>query len=179
MSIIAAVWAREILDSRGNPTIEVEVTLESGASGRAAVPSGASTGSREALEMRDHDTARYGGKGVTKAVENVQGELAETIIGMDALQQVAIDNLMIDTDGTAARPITPLDRCTSTSMVGLPRESRISLAITSATVDMIFPPDGLSLTIPNGQGALYIKVAPIIVSRTKSASRFAFSLIIA
>ena len=100
MSTIAAVWAREILDSRGNPTIEVEVTLESGASGRAAVPSGASTGSREALEMRDLDATRYGGKGVTKAVENVQGELAETIIGMDALQQVAIDNLMIDTDGT-------------------------------------------------------------------------------
>ncbi|MFP5259005.1 MAG: phosphopyruvate hydratase [Acidobacteriota bacterium] len=100
MSTIAAVWAREILDSRGNPTVEVEVTLESGASGRAAVPSGASTGSREALEMRDQDASRYGGKGVTKAVENVQGELAETIIGMDALQQVAIDNLMIDTDGT-------------------------------------------------------------------------------
>ncbi|KHK03159.1 phosphopyruvate hydratase [Desulfovibrio sp. TomC] len=100
MSTIAAVWAREILDSRGNPTIEVEVTLESGASGRAAVPSGASTGTREALEMRDLDATRYGGKGVTKAVENVQGELAETIIGMDALQQVAIDNLMIDTDGT-------------------------------------------------------------------------------
>jgi len=100
MSTIAAVWAREILDSRGNPTIEVEVTLESGATGRAAVPSGASTGSREALEMRDQDASRYGGKGVTKAVENVQGELAETIIGMDALQQVAIDNLMIDTDGT-------------------------------------------------------------------------------
>jgi enolase len=100
MSTIAAVWAREILDSRGNPTVEVEVTLESGASGRAAVPSGASTGSREALEMRDQDASRYGGKGVTKAVENVQGELADTIIGMDALQQVAIDNLMMDTDGT-------------------------------------------------------------------------------
>ncbi|QAZ68501.1 phosphopyruvate hydratase [Solidesulfovibrio carbinolicus] len=100
MSTIAAVWAREILDSRGNPTIEVEVTLESGASGRAAVPSGASTGSREALEMRDQDASRYAGKGVTKAVENVQGELADTVIGMDALQQVAIDNLMIDTDGT-------------------------------------------------------------------------------
>jgi len=100
MSTIAAVWSREILDSRGNPTVEVEVTLESGASGRAAVPSGASTGSREALELRDQDASRYGGKGVTKAVEYVQGELAETIIGMDALQQVAIDNLMIDTDGT-------------------------------------------------------------------------------
>jgi len=100
MSTIAAVWAREILDSRGNPTVEVEVTLESGASGRAAVPSGASTGSREALELRDQDASRYGGKGVAKAVENVQGELAEAVIGMDALQQVAIDNLMIDTDGT-------------------------------------------------------------------------------
>ncbi|EHJ47972.1 enolase [Solidesulfovibrio carbinoliphilus subsp. oakridgensis] len=100
MSTIAAVWAREILDSRGNPTVEVEVTLESGATGRAAVPSGASTGSREALELRDQDASRYGGKGVGKAVENVQGELAETVIGMDALQQVAIDNLMIDTDGT-------------------------------------------------------------------------------
>ncbi|MHC1713784.1 MAG: phosphopyruvate hydratase [Solidesulfovibrio sp.] len=100
MSTIAAVWAREILDSRGNPTVEVEVTLESGASGRAAVPSGASTGTREALELRDQDASRYGGKGVTKAVEHVQGELAEMIIGMDALQQVAVDNLMIDTDGT-------------------------------------------------------------------------------
>jgi enolase len=100
MSTIAAVWAREILDSRGNPTVEVEVTLESGATGRAAVPSGASTGSREALELRDQDASRYAGKGVGKAVENVQGELAETVIGMDALQQVAIDNLMIDTDGT-------------------------------------------------------------------------------
>ncbi len=100
MSTIAAVWAREILDSRGNPTVEVEVTLESGASGRAAVPSGASTGSREALELRDGEEGRYGGKGVSKAVENVQGELAETVVGMDATQQVAIDNLMIETDGT-------------------------------------------------------------------------------
>jgi enolase len=78
----------------------VEVTLESGASGRAAVPSGASTGSREALELRDGEEGRYGGKGVSKAVENVQGELAETVVGMDATQQVAIDNLMIETDGT-------------------------------------------------------------------------------
>ncbi len=78
----------------------MEVTLESGASGRAAVPSGASTGSREALELRDGEEGRYGGKGVSKAVENVQGELAETVVGMDATQQVAIDNLMIETDGT-------------------------------------------------------------------------------
>jgi len=100
MSTIAAVWAREILDSRGNPTVEVEVTLESGATGRAAVPSGASTGSREALELRDNDKARYGGKGVTKAVEHVMGEIAEAVVGMEALRQSALDNLLIELDGT-------------------------------------------------------------------------------
>ena len=100
MSTIAAVWAREILDSRGNPTVEVEVTLDSGAVGRAAVPSGASTGTREALELRDGDKDRYEGKGVTRAVENVQGEIAEAVVGMEALRQPALDNLMIELDGT-------------------------------------------------------------------------------
>jgi len=100
MSTIAAVWAREILDSRGNPTVEVEVTLDSGAVGRAAVPSGASTGTREALEMRDGEEDRYGGKGVTRAVENVQGEIAEAVVGMEAMRQTALDNLMIELDGT-------------------------------------------------------------------------------
>ena len=100
MSSIASVYAREILDSRGNPTVEVEVTLESGHSARAAVPSGASTGSREALEMRDGDKSRFGGKGVTKAVDNVNGEIAEAIVGMDVLRQVQIDNTLIDLDGT-------------------------------------------------------------------------------
>ena len=100
MSTIMAVWAREILDSRGNPTIEVEVTLDNGVSGRAAVPSGASTGTREALEMRDGEKDRYGGKGVSKAVENVRGEIAETVVGMSALHQVALDNLLIELDGT-------------------------------------------------------------------------------
>ena len=100
MSSIASVYAREILDSRGNPTVEVEVTLESGHSARAAVPSGASTGSREALEMRDGDKNRFGGKGVTKAVDNVNGEIAEAIVGMDVLRQVQIDNTLIDLDGT-------------------------------------------------------------------------------
>jgi len=100
MSTIVNVWAREILDSRGNPTVEVEVTTESGASGVAAVPSGASTGTREALELRDGDPKRFGGKGVLQAVENVNTEIAENIIGMDALRQVALDNLMIDLDGT-------------------------------------------------------------------------------
>ena len=100
MSSIASVYGREILDSRGNPTVEVEVTLESGHSARAAVPSGASTGSREALEMRDGDKNRFGGKGVTKAVDNVNGEIAEAIVGMDVLRQVQIDNTLIDLDGT-------------------------------------------------------------------------------
>jgi enolase len=100
MSIIAAVWAREILDSRGNPTVEVEVVLESGATGRAAVPSGASTGTREALELRDGDAARYGGKGVNKAIENIMDEIAEEVVGMDALRQIDLDSLMIELDGT-------------------------------------------------------------------------------
>lgn len=100
MSSIASVYGREILDSRGNPTVEVEVTLESGHSARAAVPSGASTGSREALEMRDGDKERFGGKGVTKAVENVNGEIADALLGLDVLHQVQIDNTLIDLDGT-------------------------------------------------------------------------------
>ncbi|WP_027176587.1 phosphopyruvate hydratase [Desulfovibrio aminophilus] len=100
MSTIVAVWAREILDSRGNPTVEVEVTYESGVSGRAAVPSGASTGEREALELRDGDKARFGGKGVTKAVDHIREEIANAVVGMDGLRQVALDNALIDLDGT-------------------------------------------------------------------------------
>ncbi|MDR3358992.1 MAG: phosphopyruvate hydratase [Desulfovibrio sp.] len=100
MSTVATVFGREILDSRGNPTVEVEVTLESGISARAAVPSGASTGTREALEMRDGDKKRYGGKGVTKAVEHVNTEIADAVTGLDALRQVRIDNTLIDLDGT-------------------------------------------------------------------------------
>ncbi len=100
MSNITKIHAREILDSRGNPTLEAEVTLESGAFGRAAVPSGASTGAREALELRDGDKSRYMGKGVTKAVDNVNGEISETLIGMDGQDQQALDNKMIALDGT-------------------------------------------------------------------------------
>jgi len=100
MSTISSIWAREILDSRGNPTVEVEVGLESGIVGRAAVPSGASTGSREAVELRDGDKTRYKGKGVSNAVAHVNGEIAENIVGMDALRQVQIDNALIDLDGT-------------------------------------------------------------------------------
>ncbi len=100
MSTITSIWAREILDSRGNPTVEVEVGLESGIVGRAAVPSGASTGSREAMELRDGDKARYKGKGVSNAVTNVNGEIAEALVGLDVLKQVQIDNTLIDLDGT-------------------------------------------------------------------------------
>lgn len=100
MSIITDVYAREVLDSRGNPTVEVEVTLESGGKGRAIVPSGASTGAYEAVELRDGDKSRYLGKGVLKAVENVNVSIAPEIIGLDAVDQVAIDRKMIEIDGT-------------------------------------------------------------------------------
>lgn len=100
MSIIADVYGREVLDSRGNPTVEVEVILESGASGRALVPSGASTGEYEAVELRDGDKNRYLGKGVLKAVENVNNVIAPALIGLDALDQVLIDKTMIELDGT-------------------------------------------------------------------------------
>ncbi len=100
MSAIVDVIAREILDSRGNPTVEVDIYLEDGARGRAAVPSGASTGAHEAHELRDGDKSRYGGKGVLKAVDAVNGEIAEELIGVDATDQIGIDQLLIDLDGT-------------------------------------------------------------------------------
>ncbi len=100
MTLIAAVLGREILDSRGNPTIEVQVELESGATGVAAVPSGASTGAHEAIELRDKDATRYRGKGVLKAVENVNGPIADALEGQDAVEQRLIDELLLDLDGT-------------------------------------------------------------------------------
>ncbi len=100
MSSIVDIVAREILDSRGNPTVEADVLLESGISGRAAVPSGASTGSREAVELRDGDTGRYGGKGVLKAIEHINTEICEAIVGLDAIEQAFIDQTLIDLDGT-------------------------------------------------------------------------------
>jgi len=100
MSAIVDIQAREILDSRGNPTVEVDVTLESGVMGRAAVPSGASTGAHEAVELRDGDKSRYGGKGVLRAVEAANGEIFEALAGMDAFAQLEIDRTMIELDGT-------------------------------------------------------------------------------
>ena len=103
MSIIIDVWAREILDSRGNPTVEAEIELEDGTIGRAAVPSGASTGEHEAVELRDEDKNRYLGKGVLKAVENVNDIIAEELTGFDATDQVGIDQMMIELDGTTTK----------------------------------------------------------------------------
>ena len=100
MTAIIDINAREILDSRGNPTVEVDVLLETGVTGRAAVPSGASTGAHEAVELRDGDKKRYGGKGVLKAVESVNAEIYETLVGLDVEEQVLIDRVMIDMDGT-------------------------------------------------------------------------------
>ncbi|MBK5274720.1 MAG: phosphopyruvate hydratase [Desulfuromonadales bacterium] len=124
MSEIVDVYAREILDSRGNPTLEVEVYLESGAFGRAAVPSGASTGVREALELRDGDKSRYLGKGVLKAVDNVNNEIADEIIGMDADDQVGIDQKMIELDGTDDK-----------SKLGANAILGVSLAVAKAAAD--------------------------------------------
>ena len=103
MSKIEKIVAREILDSRGNPTVEVDVYLESGVIGRAAVPSGASTGENEAIELRDGDKGRYLGKGVQKAVANVNNVIAPSLIGISTLQQRAIDKLMIQLDGTKTK----------------------------------------------------------------------------
>ena len=100
MSAIADIIAREVLDSRGNPTVEVQITLDSGVSGSAIVPSGASTGAHEAVELRDKDPARYGGKGVLQACANAEGEIFDAIGGMESSEQVKLDNLMIDLDGT-------------------------------------------------------------------------------
>jgi enolase len=124
MSAIADIVAREILDSRGNPTVEVDVLLESGAFGRAAVPSGASTGAHEAVELRDGDKARYGGKGVLKAVAAVETEILDAIGGMDAEAQSAIDNIMIDLDGTPNK-----SRLGANAILG------VSLAVAKAAAD--------------------------------------------
>ena len=124
MPSIVDLTAREILDSRGNPTVECDVTLESGGFGRAAVPSGASTGAHEAVELRDGDTSRYGGKGVLTAVRNIEGEILEAIGGLDATEQVKIDTIMIDLDGTANK-----------ARLGANAILAVSLAVAKAAAD--------------------------------------------
>ena len=126
MTGIVEVIGREILDSRGNPTVEVDVILECGAKGRAAVPSGASTGSHEAVELRDEDKGRYLGKGVLKAVNNVNTEIREALLGMDALNQVAIDRTMLELDGTANK-----GRLGANAILG------VSLAVSKAAAEAL------------------------------------------
>jgi enolase len=129
MTAIIDIIGREILDSRGNPTVEVDVVLEDGALGRAAVPSGASTGAHEAVELRDGDKARYLGKGVTKAVGAVNGEIFEALSGLDAEQQVQIDQIMIDLDGTANK-----SRLGANAILG------VSLAVAKAAANSLDMP---------------------------------------
>ena len=124
MAVISGVYAREILDSRGNPTVEVEVQLESGSWGRAAVPSGASTGKREAVELRDGDKQRYGGKGVRQAVHNVEETIAPEIEGMEASEQAAIDQALLEIDGTPNK-----------SALGANAILGVSLAVARAAAD--------------------------------------------
>ena len=126
MAEIIDVHARQILDSRGNPTIEVDVTLEDGSQGRAAVPSGASTGEYEAVELRDGDKAVYGGKGVLKAVENVNEEIAPELLGLDATEQALIDQVMIDLDGTPNKA-----KLGANAILG------VSLAVAKAAADAV------------------------------------------
>jgi enolase len=129
MSTIIDIHAREILDSRGNPTVEVDVTLEDGTMGRAAVPSGASTGVHEAVEKRDGDKSRYMGKGVLQAVDSVNGEIADTVVGFDATEQVAIDMAMIELDGTDNK-----GRLGANAILG------VSLAVAKAAADYMGQP---------------------------------------
>ena len=126
MSVIADIFAREILDSRGNPTVEVDVVLEDGAQGRAAVPSGASTGAYEAHELRDGEPDRYGGKGVEKAVESVNGEIFQALEGLDGTDQRLVDELMIEIDGTETK-----SRLGANAMLG------VSLAVAKAAAESV------------------------------------------
>jgi len=144
MTTIEAVIGREILDSRGNPTVEVEVILESGALGVAAVPSGASTGAHEALELRDGDPKRFGGKGVLSAVENVNVTIASELVGMDALDQVAIDQTLIELDGTDNK-----SRLGANAILG------VSLAVAKAAAD------ALGLPLYRYLGGAYAHVLPV------------------
>lgn len=144
MSEIIAIQAREILDSRGNPTVEAEVFLESGAHGRAAVPSGASTGTREALELRDNDQKRYGGKGVLNAVENINDTITPNLLGIEATQQVLIDQIMLDLDGTRNK-----ETLGANAILG------VSLAVAKAAAAE------LELPLYNYLGGVNAKVLPV------------------
>jgi len=138
MSTIVSVTGREVLDSRGNPTVEVEVHLATGASGRAMVPSGASTGEHEAVELRDGDKGRYAGKGVLTAVKNVNDEIQQALLGLDVVDQRAIDHLLIDLDGTENK-----GRLGANAILGT------SLAVARAAADELDLPLFRSIGGPN------------------------------
>ena len=144
MASIADIIAREVLDSRGNPTVEVDVVLDSGAMGRAIVPSGASTGAHEAVELRDGDKARFGGKGVQTAIANVEGEIFDAIGGMDPHEQVKIDEVMIDLDGTANK-----------SRLGANAILAVSLATAKAAAE------DLGLPLYRYVGGVYARTLPL------------------
>lgn len=144
MSEIVYVHAREVLDSRGNPTVEVEVGLDSGAIGSAIVPSGASTGMNEALELRDGDKKRYGGKGVLKAVENVNDVIAEELVGLDPVEQISIDEYMLDLDGTENK-----------GKLGANAILAVSLAVAKAAAS------DLNLPLYRYLGGVYARILPV------------------
>ncbi len=144
MSAIADIVAREVLDSRGNPTVEAEVLLDTGASGRAIVPSGASTGAHEAVELRDGDKSRYGGKGVRNACANIEGEIFDAISGMDASEQVKLDDIMIDLDGTPNK-----------SRLGANAILAVSLAVAKAAAD------DLGMPLYRYVGGVFARTLPV------------------
>src|ERR1044071_2143409 len=150
MSTIHDIQAREILDSRGNPTVEVDVLLAGGAMGRAAVPSGASTGEHEALELRDQDKKRYAGKGVSKAVKNVVDEILPELRGVDALDQLTVDRIMIELDGTDTK-----------SKLGANAILAVSLATAKAAAEAIGIPLFKYLGGPNAK-VLPVPMADVI-----------------
>ena len=144
MSAIVDIIAREILDSRGNPTVEAEVVLDSGAIGRAAVPSGASTGAHEAVELRDGDKSRYGGKGVSKAVDNVEGEIFDALSGLDPSDQLKLDEIMIELDGTPNK-----------SRLGANALLAVSLACAKAAAE------DLGIPLYRHVGGVYARTLPV------------------
>ena len=144
MPAIADIIAREILDSRGNPTVEVDVVLDSGVMGRAAVPSGASTGAHEAVELRDGDKARFGGKGVRQACANIEGEIFDMLGGIDAAQQIKIDEMMIDLDGTQNK-----------SRLGANAILAVSLAVAKAAAEDV------GLPLYRYVGGVYARTLPV------------------
>ena len=168
MSEIVDVLAREILDSRGNPTVEVEVALESGAWGRFAVPSGASTGTREALELRDGDKKRYLGKVVRKAVANVVDVIGPAVVGMDASDQGALDARMIELDGTPTKAKLGANAILGVSLAAAKAAAARATAMLTASV--AFAPRRLLLSVPSRSISVLSRKACSLASRQRTDS---------